>query len=63
MESGTKVLSKDMVSGKALEMTLILESGALQKPMDTVYIIGQMVIAMKDSGICASNTAMEQILL
>ena len=44
-------------------MTLISESGVHQKHMDTVYIIGPMEIAMKDSGICASNTVMEQIHL
>lgn len=44
-------------------MTHISESGAHRKHMATVYIIGPMEIAMKDSGICASNTVMEQIHL
>jgi len=63
MVSGIKAWSKDTVFGKVLEMILISESGVRPKLMDTVYIIGPTEIAMKDSGICASNTVMEQIRL
>ena len=63
MVSGIKAWNKDTVFGKGLEMIHTSESGARQKPMDTVYIIGPTEIDMKGSGICASNTVMEQIHL
>ena len=53
MESGTKVSSKVMESGKESKMILILVNGNLLKLTDMVFIIGQMVIDMKDSGKCA----------
>lgn len=60
MANGTRVLSKAMVSGREFQMTLILESGKIQKRMVTECIPGQTEIGMKVSGICVSSMAKVQ---
>ena len=51
-ENGIKESNRDMVSGKELKTTHILESGPPQKHMVMVFITGLMEIDTKDSGTC-----------
>lgn len=55
--SGTKVSSKDTVSGKESRTTHTSESGLLPKLMAMVFTPGPMEIGMKANGKCASNMA------
>jgi hypothetical protein len=52
MENGIKELNRDMESGKASRMILILENGVHQKPMVMEFIHGRMEIGTKANGKC-----------
>jgi hypothetical protein len=52
MENGIKELNRDMESGKASRMILILENGVHQKPMVMEFIHGRMEIDTKANGKC-----------
>ena len=52
MENGIKELNRDMDSGKASRMILILENGVHQKPMVMEFIHGRMEIGTKANGKC-----------
>ena len=51
-ENGIKELNRDMESGKASRMILILENGVHQKPMVMEFIHGRMEIDTKANGKC-----------
>ena len=53
MENGIKELNRDMESGKASRMILILENGVHQKLMVMESIHGLMETGMKVNGKCA----------
>ena len=52
MENGIKELNRDMESGKASRMILILENGVHRKPMVMEFIHGRMEIGTKANGKC-----------